>query len=210
MSDLQREKFSRKHHQGRDTAVHEAGHVVAQWIQGVPFQKVFMNDRGAPWYDSKLDDLDAMVQGDHVGEFGNSQWKDGREVKTSILQGTAEGYVRGCQQAFITLAGAIAQAQYLNYGDAPLTLRMHADEARSKLWFFSGIDGQENGNECERILHLVVRTFGDERVKRTVLTVAGVLYKYRYLEYEQCLAVIEAGWNNEKFTIIHPTYKDQQ
>jgi hypothetical protein len=211
MTDLQREKASRQHHGGRDTAVHEAGHAVATWLLGEPLGNVYFNDRGAPWYEPTLDQFDAVTEGgSSAGEFGPRRRFRGREYDTSILQGTGEGWVRGCRQAFITLAGIVAQTEYLNNSEVPLTIQSHLSEAATKFWFFAGGNSDMTpGIECARIIQVVADTFRDERVKRAVMTVAGLLFKYRYLDAEQLREAIEGGYYNREITLRLPTWEDK-
>src|SRR5437868_965324 len=58
--EAHQEILSRMHHKGYDTAVHEAGHAVACWLQGEPIKYVMFNDRGAH-YDANHAHLDAMT-----------------------------------------------------------------------------------------------------------------------------------------------------
>ncbi len=178
-------------HNGRDTAVHEAGHAVAAWLQGERISYMMFNDRGSPHYDASMDELVAVTV---TGEaLTSGEVKD----QKSVLQGTAEGFVRGCKTSFIALAGALAQGLYLE-GDSPITMREHGAEAAAKLHFFSGLSEEAVIEERNRILGVVIKTFEDERIQYVTLSLADILYEMRYLSGESAVNIIQAAWGKAK------------
>lgn len=177
----------RARHGGRDTAVHEAGHAVAAWLQGEKISHMMFNDRGSAHHNAQLDQCLAMTV------TGEALTDDEVKNNKSALQGTAEGFVQGCKAAFITLAGALAQGLYLE-GDSPITMRVHGEEAAAKLHFFSGLAEEAVVVEHARILGVVSRTFEHERIRNVTLSLAAVLYEKRYLSGESVMNAIQAAW----------------
>jgi hypothetical protein len=175
----------RAHHNGKDTAVHEAGHAVAAWLQGVKIVRMMFNDRGSVYYDAAADHLEAMTA---TGEAITAD-----EIKD--LQGTAEGFIRGCQAAFITLAGAMAQALYLNKGDSPITMREHGGQAAKMLQFYSGLSEDAVIAERNRLIPVVSNALQDERIKYVTLVLGRAFYEKRYLSGESVTSIIEAAWS---------------
>jgi hypothetical protein len=181
------EKQGRAQHNGKDTAVHEAGHAVAAWLQGERIEYMMFNDRGSAHYDRHLDQFNAVTV------TGQALTADEIKNKKSALQGTAEGFVLGCKTAFIALAGAAAQGMYLE-DKAPITMREHGSEAASKLYFFSGLPEGDVIAERNRILNVVIQTFSNERIHRITLALGDILYEKRYLSGESVTAIIQALW----------------
>ena len=179
----------RAHHNGKDTAVHEAGHAVAAWLQGVKIVRMMFNDRGSVYYDAAADHLEAMT------ETGAALTADEIKDNRSALQGTAEGFIRGCQSAFITLAGAVAQALYLNKGDSPITMREHGGQAAKVLRFYSGLSEDAVITERNRLIPVVSNALQDERIKYVTLVLARAFYEKRYLSGESVTNIIEAAWS---------------
>src|SRR6266567_7891429 len=132
-AERRQETKSRLHHNGKDSAVHEAGHGVGAWLQGLRISFMKMNDRDSVHHNVDLDQMDAVTAPREP--LTPEEVRSGR----SSLQGTGEGYVLGCQHAFVTLAGAIAQDMYLNE-EAPITLSEHLWDAPTRFQFFSGLD----------------------------------------------------------------------
>jgi hypothetical protein len=190
-AEQQAEIEYRAQHSGRDTAVHEAGHAVAAWLQGEKISHVMFNDRGSAHHNAQLDRCVAMTV------TGETLTDDEVKNNKSALQGTAEGFVQGCKAAFITLAGALAQGLYLE-GDSPITMRAHGAEAAAKLRFFSGLSEEAVVVEHIRILGIVSRTFEHERIRNVTLSLAAVLYEKRYLSGESVMKVIQAAWGMAK------------
>lgn len=174
-----------------DTAVHEAGHAVAAWLQGEKISYMMFNDRGSPHHDASMDELVAVTV------TGQKLTADEVKDKRSALQGTAEGFIQGCKAAFITIAGALAQGLYLE-GDSPITMREHGVEAAAKLHFFSGLSEEAVIEERNRILGVVIKTFEDERIQNVTLSLAAILYEKRYLSGESVTNVIQAAWGTAK------------
>jgi len=162
---------------------------VAAWLQGVKIGHMMFNDRGSVYYDAAADHLEAMTA---TGEaLTADEIKDNR----SALQGTAEGFIRGCQAAFITLAGAMAQALYLNKGDSPITMREHGGQAAKVLQFHSGLSEDAVIAERNRLIPVVSNALQDERIKYVTLVLAHVFYEKRYLSGESVTNIIEAAWS---------------
>jgi hypothetical protein len=186
-AERRQEMKSRLHHNGKDSAVHEACHAVAAWLQGLRILYMKMNDRGSHHHDVDLDQLDAVTA---TGEpLTAEEIRNGR----SSLQGTAEGYVLGCQHAFVTLAGALAQDMYLNE-EAPVTIKEHLWDARARVHFFSGLDENVCNEVTKRLVQVVVDTFKDERIRYVTFALASVLWERRHLSGEEVLNVINAAW----------------
>jgi hypothetical protein len=179
---------SRERLKGLDTAVHEAGHAVAAWLQGVKIGRMFFNDRGTLYHDKALDHLVAMTT------TGETLTKSEISNKRGALAGTAEGFVLGCKHAFITLAGPLATSLYLNDGDQPITLKEHGSESLGLLNFYGGLDEQTARAEQLRIFHVVIRTLQDERIRDVTVALADKLLALRCLSGEQVLSTIEEAW----------------
>jgi hypothetical protein len=186
-ADRRQEMRSRAHHNGKDSAVHEAGHAFAAWVQGLGISYMKMNDRDSLHYDVDLGDLDAVTASSET--LTPEEAKSGR----SSLQGTAEGYVIGCRHAFVTLAGALAQNMYLSE-EAPVTLTEHIWDAGSRFHFFSGLDENACSEVVGRLARVVIDTFEDERVKDVTFALASIRWERRYLSGEEVWNIISAAW----------------
>jgi hypothetical protein len=179
---------SRERLKGLDTAVHEAGHAVAAWLQGVKIGRMFFNDRGTSYHDKALDHLVAMTT------TGEPLTKSEISSNRSALAGTAEGFVLGCKHAFIALAGPLATLLYLNDGDQPVTMKAHFSEAMSLLNFYGGLDKQALRAEGPRIFYAVNRAFEDERIRSVTVALADKFFTLRFMSGEQVLNTIEETW----------------
>jgi hypothetical protein len=185
--ERRQEMRSRLHHNGKDSAVHEACHAVAAWLQGLGISFMKMNDRGSPYHNVDLDQMDAVTA---TGEpLTAEEVRNGR----SYLQGKGEGYVLGCQHAFVTLAGALAQHMYLNE-EAPVTMKEHLWDASARVHFFSGLDENACNEVTKRLVQVVVDAFKDERIKYVTFALASILWERRNLSGEEVLNVINAAW----------------
>jgi hypothetical protein len=185
---MRMELASRERHKGLDTAVHEAGHAVAAWLQRMKIERMFFNDRETLYHDESLDQLVAMTT------MGEQVTKSEILNKRSSLADTAEGFVLGCKHAFIELAGPFATLLYLNDGDQPVTMKQHISQALSLLHFYGGLDEEAAKAEGCRILHVVNQTFENERIRSVTIALADKLFTLRFLAGEQIVSIIEEAW----------------
>jgi hypothetical protein len=186
-AERRQEIKSRLYHNGKDSAVHEACHAVAAWLQGLRISYMKMNDRGSHHHDLVLDQMEAVTAIDVP--LTAEEVRNGR----SSLQGSGEGYVLGCQYAFVTLAGAVAQDLYLDE-EAPVTQSEHLWDARIKFHFFSGLDENACNEVARRLGQVVIDAFEDRRIKYVTFALASILWERRHLSGEEVLNFINAAW----------------
>jgi hypothetical protein len=188
-AERRQEMKSRLYYNRRDSSAHEAGHGIGAWLQGLRILYMKMNDSGSHYHDVDLDHVDAMTV---TGEPLTAE--EERNGKSS-LQGTGEGYVIGCQHAFVTLAGALAEHMYLKE-KAPITVREHLWSARAEFHFFTGLDEKACKEFINRLVQVVVDAFKDERIRYVTFALASILWERRNLSGEEVLNVINAAWED--------------
>lgn len=185
------------------TAYHEAGHAVAAWMQGCAPSMQYVQEREP----TNRQDLSAVTTHDSITRFVKQQCIDPLQVQRGVLTDSTganvgsidDGGVFARQQAFITLAGPLAEFQGRDSGMPDsvreTSFREHAIEAHSKLLNFTREHPDELQLVYRRIVDLAALLFAQPQVVQCVRVLAEKFHKARSLSEQEVRETIEHAWN---------------